>query len=525
MGAGNGALTYNLEGLQLPWFNPALPPRVTAQLGSGALAVDGSVTLNEFAPGTIALNSSVTDFALVQDNGERQFASFKAIKLGRLAVDIPAQRVTLDKFLLDTFNGRLHIESDGTINMSHVMAAAPESEAGQEDTAAAAPEEEPGSADSAPWQVAVNEITVRETSIDFADESLSSNFRTDIESLHGTIVGLDSTSQEPARVNLEGSVEGYAPVKLTGTANPLAAPPQLDLQLEFDGLDMARFTPYSGTYAGYRIDRGLLNIKLDYDLADNKLNGRNEIVINQLKLGEKVKSDKALDLPLKAALSLLTDANGVINLAVPVTGNLDDPKFSIGGIIFSAFTRVITKAVTAPFSLLARLVGSNEDFQHIVFASGSAALDAHNREKLTALADALAQRPRLSLALAGQLHPETDRKALQQAALDEELRQYGLSAADIETHSPAWEEAITQRYRQLDVQEEGLTTTEQHSAVRSSLQVAEDQLAGLAAARAATVQAYLVGTAGLAAERVAIDPKRLKDDVPPISGVQLFIEN
>lgn len=529
IGAGDGAINYDLKELQLPWFNPALPANVTARLGTGALAVNGSVTLAEFAPGTVALSTAVTNFALVQHEGESEFGSFEAIKLDKLAVDIPAQQVALDRFLLDTFKGRLHIDKDGTVSTSHLMAPAEEDEVAEvepaEEAEAEAPATEEDTAEAEPWQVAIKEIVVRDTSVDFSDESLSSEFRTDIQSLNGSIVGLDSTSSEPARVNLEGSVDGYAPVLLSGTANPLATPPMLDLELEFDGLDMARFTPYSGTYAGYKIDRGLLNIKLDYDLADNKINGSNEIVINKLKLGATVDSDRALDLPLKAALALLTDANGVIDLAVPVSGNLDDPQFSIGAVVGAAFTKVIMKAVTAPFSLLAGLVGSDDDFQHIVFTSGSAELDERNREKLTGLAGALAQRPGLNLALAGQLHPEGDPKALKQAALNAELEERGLAPADIEDRTPAWEAVISKRYKRLDDAQEGLTAVEQHRVLRAAVPLPEEQLAALAADRAAAVQAFLTTTAQLPIERVKIDPSRLDDDVPPISGVQLFLDD
>lgn len=523
---GDGAFTYDLAQLQLPWFNPALPERVTARLGSGAVAVDGSVTLAGFAPGNVALDAAVTDFALAQAAGERPVGSFDAIRLEQLAVDVPGQKVALDRFLLDGFNGRLHIARDGTVNTSYLLAPAPEAEAASGQAPADAPAQAAGAeaAESAPWQVAVREVAVRNTSVDFADESLSSEFRTDIESLEGTIVGLDSNATEPARVNLEGSVEGYAPVALTGTANPLADPPMIDLELTFDGLDMTRFTPYSGTYAGYKIDRGLLDIKLDYELVDNRLKGRNEIVINKLKLGESVASDRALDLPLKAALALLTDANGVIDLAVPVAGNLDDPKFKIGSVVLKAFTQLIIKAVTAPFSLLANLVGSDDDFQHIVFAAGSAELDEHNRQKLADLAQALTQRPRLALALAGQLHPETDRKAMQQAALDRALLEGGLAPADIEGRTPAWEAAIAREYGRLPEQQEGLAAAEQHRAVRAALPVAEEALADLAGARAIAVQSYLVTTAGMPAERVAIEPSRLQEKAPPISGVQLFVD-
>ena len=171
-------------------------------------------------------------------------------------------------------------------------------------------------------------------------------------------------------IGLKGSVDGYAPVTLVGTASPLQAPPALDLTLRFNGLDMARLTPYSGNYAGYAIKNGVMTVDLRYGLENNRLQGNNKIVINQLQLGERVESRDAIDLPLRLGIALLTDSNGVIDIAVPVSGDLNNPQFSLGSVIAGAFVNLLTKAITAPFALLATLVGSSEELDTVDFAAG-----------------------------------------------------------------------------------------------------------------------------------------------------------
>src|SRR5690606_9320152 len=113
----------------------------------------------------------------------------------------------------------------------------------------------------------------------------------------GVIVGLGSDRSRAARVDLSGTVDGYAPVTLTGTASPLSEPPALDLALDFNNIDLATLTPYSGTYAGYAIDHGQLTVQLAYTLENNRIKGRNRVVVDQLVLGAKVESPKAVDLP------------------------------------------------------------------------------------------------------------------------------------------------------------------------------------------------------------------------------------
>ena len=161
------------------------------------------------------------------------------------------------------------------------------------------------------------------------DQSLPIQFRTVIGDLEGEVLNLSSDPASPATVDLHGSVDGYAPVTLSGAVTPMADPTNLDLTLVFDGVDMALLSPYSGTYAGYVIDRGLLDLNLHYSLKDNHLQGDNAIRVEKLKLGEKMSSDKAVDLPLELALAILTDSNGDIDMQVPVTGDVNNPRFDL----------------------------------------------------------------------------------------------------------------------------------------------------------------------------------------------------
>ena len=105
-----------------------------------------------------------------------------------------------------------------------------------------------------------------------------------------------------------------------------------------------------------RIDSGKLSVDLEYKIKQRQLSGENKFVINKLKLGEKVDSAEAANLPLDLAIAILEDSDGVIDLDLPITGSLDDPKFSYGSIVWKAIRNVLGKIVTAPFRALGRCV-------------------------------------------------------------------------------------------------------------------------------------------------------------------------
>ena len=269
--------------------------------------------------------------------------------------------------------------------------------------------------------IKVNAISIENGKAYFADHSLTPKFASTIESLNGKVLGIDSGSTQPADVDITGKIDNYAPVKLAGTIHPLKSDVDLNLNFSVQGAELTSVNPYSGTYMGYYIDKGLLSLDVQYKLNGKALEGKNHVVIDQLTLGKKSNSDQALSLPLGLAIALLEDSNGVIDLGLDVSGDIDNPDFSFGSIILNAIGNIITKAVTAPFSLLANLVGSDDELDNVEFAFGEQTLNADAREKLDTLAKALKKRPGLRVNIEGTVNAISDASALAQRQLNHTL--------------------------------------------------------------------------------------------------------
>jgi len=210
-------------------------------------------------------------------------------------------------------------------------------------------------------------------------------------------------------------------VHIWGEVNPLAATAYTDIHMSFKGVDMTSVTPYSGRFAGYKIEKGKLSVDIGYKIDHRRLDAQHKVVIDQLELGERVESPDAIHLPLKIAIALLKDRNGVIDLDLPVTGSLDDPKFRLGPLIWKVVVGVLTKIATAPFALIGHLFGGGEQMNFIEFAPGSAELDPAQQQKLQALVKALQEKTQLQLDVPVTFAPDLDRPGLATARLNERL--------------------------------------------------------------------------------------------------------
>jgi hypothetical protein len=174
---------------------------------------------------------------------------------------------------------------------------------------------------------------------------------------------------------------------------------------------------------GYAIQRGKLSVDLRYQIKNRTLQATNKVLLNQLTFGKPSHSPDALKLPVLLAVALLKDSSGNIDINLPISGSLDDPQFSIGGIVVRVITNTLIKVVSSPFKLLASAFGGGgEDLSYIEFAPGSATLDDKAKTSIATLAKALADRPALKMDIIGRADPKSDVAGLRQAWLDNRLR-------------------------------------------------------------------------------------------------------
>src|SRR6185369_6479224 len=264
--------------------------------------------------------------------------------------------------------------------------------------------------------------------VNYNDRFVKPNYNANLSELSGRLAAFSSAAPAPgqppqlAELMLRGRVEGTATLDISGKVNPLAKPLALDLQAKVRDLELPPLSPYAIKYSGYGIERGKMSVDLAYLVKpDGQLTASNKIVLNQLAFGDKVEGATA-SLPVKLAVALLADRNGVIDVDLPVSGSINDPQFSLFGVIMKAIGNLIVKVVTAPFALLASAGGGSSENSTIGFAPGTATLTPEARQSLDKIAQALIDRPTLTLTISGESRLESEREAWKRERLQQAVR-------------------------------------------------------------------------------------------------------
>jgi hypothetical protein len=396
--------TVRLSGISLSAAQPYVEQHARIRLEEGVAATTADLALRPDGSVTAAGNLEVNDLRVSALGGDEPLVGWKSLNIDRFEADLAARTLGLSTVEFGQPYARVVINQDRTTNLDGLMV--PSEPAGDPDAAAAA--------DEPPFSLVIGGTTVADGALDFSDLSLPLPFATKVRGLEGFVTTVDTGSVAPARIKLEGQVGDYGLARIEGTMTPMDPIQNTDVSMEFRNLLMTDLSPYSAAFAGREIAAGKLDLDLLYKIEAGQLNGANDIVMSDLVLGDKVDSPDAASLPLGLAVALLKDANGVIDLDLPVEGDVNDPEFRIGGVIWKAFTSLITKVVSAPFRLLGNLIGvESEDLGQFRFLAGRSDLTPPEREKVGQLRQALEQRPELSVSIAGAFDPAIDPPALQ----------------------------------------------------------------------------------------------------------------
>ncbi len=406
----------NVENLELKTFQPYVETLAFLVVDSGYFSTHGTMQYgNKQKDSQISYDGgfSIDNLNVVEPESNETFVGWKNFGTESLKLQIDPNRLEIGQLDIVQLSGSFIIYEDQTLNVLEVIKTDPD----VEPIAPEVPDTDEKAADL--FSVLVRNITLSDGNVEFADLSLKPQFGTRIHELKGSVFGVSTDPDALAEVSLEGLVDEYGTARIHGELNASNPTAFTNMGLVFRNIEMTNLTPYSGRFAGREIDSGRLSVDLNYLIEDSRLIGENQIVVEQLVLGERVESPDALKLPLDLAIALLEDSRGVIDIGLPIRGNLDDPEFSLGPLIWRAFTSLLGRVVTSPFRALAALIPGAEDktLNIIAFETGRSNVPPPEREKLVLLAEALQERPRLKVTVEGRYNPETDAEVLRTASL------------------------------------------------------------------------------------------------------------
>ncbi|MBS0354713.1 MAG: DUF748 domain-containing protein [Proteobacteria bacterium] len=429
-----GILDLDLKAVDLAMLQPYVTEKVKIAITRGNVTSRGKLAFELPAAGGMKGgfkgNLTVGDFASVDKLNAADFLRWKSLYFGGVDIRLAPLAVSIDDIALSDFYTRLILDAQGGLNIREITAQRAQEQKDEQDAVkkanggklsapgvATAQLPPPKPAEPLP-PVSIKRITLQGGNIAYSDRFIRPNYDANLTGMGGRLVGLSSDPGTIAELELRGKVDNAAPVEVVGKLNPFRQDKALDIKASVKDFELSGVSTYAGKYVGYGIEKGKLSASVNYKIEDRKLTATNQVFLDQLTFGDKVDSPDALKLPVLLAVSLLKNSRGEIDLDLPIGGSLDDPQFSIGGIIWKVLVNLIGKAITSPFALLGSMFGGNsEELAWLEFDPGFARLPDSAEPKLNAIAKAMTEKTGLKLDIAGRVDPQTDREGLKHAVM------------------------------------------------------------------------------------------------------------
>ncbi|MFZ2267345.1 MAG: DUF748 domain-containing protein [Azonexus sp.] len=539
----NAALKIETQAIPLMPLEPYFGQFLNIALTRGQVSNKGEATALFDKDGVFKAgykgSFTLGDFLAVDKVNSADFLKWRSLYLGGIDFRLQPMTINVGEIALSDFYSKLILNQAGRLNVQDIVKKPEGEKPATTEAAAPAPTSaaktaavKPVEPAKPPVPIKIAKITLQNGTINFSDFFVKPNYTVNVTKLGGRVTGLSSAADTVADLDLRGSYANSAPVSIVGKLNPLAAKSFLDIKTDVTGVDLVGFSPYSGKYAGYNIEKGKLSLSLAYKLENNQLTADNKLFIDQFTFGDKVESPDATTLPVNLAISLLKNNRGEIDLNLPISGSLDDPQFSVGGLVVKVIVNLFVKAVTSPFALLGSMFGGGEELSNVEFAPGRAALNDVAGKKLEALAKALTERAALKLEITGRADPEADKEGIKRVAIERAMQAEkardtlkksgeGVSLENIEITpaeypvylARAYKEAKFPKPRNMVGLQKDLPLEEMEKLMLTNLPASEDDMKALAARRAEAVQAWLVEHGKVPVERIfLLPPKTVADE-------------
>ena len=392
---------------------PYIKAIVDVDVVSGVVDLDGQVKYAGGGSGPklhYQGDMRVNDVKITTPGDQQLLAGFRSLAINGEQIDFEPNRYEIEEIVLDGLTGNLVIETDGRLRVNQLVANLEKEDADIAGTLPARVVRAIKENIRGPVPLHIDKVLVEKSSVVFEDRSVKPAFALALEEVEGRMTGISSVGDDRVQVDIGGRIDASTPLKISGSLVPFGEKTDMEMRVSLKNFRLQNISSYSGKHVGYTIQEGQLSLALEYTLRADIIDGKNEILLQQLTLGQRTDSPDAISLPLDLAVALLKDSDGNIRIKVPVRGDINNPDFSVGNVLTDTLIKFVTGIVSSPFKIVEGLAGAftAADLERIYFAPGSSALKDDQVKKLVAVAKSLRERPSLQVEISGIAYVDID---------------------------------------------------------------------------------------------------------------------
>lgn len=407
-------VSVGLNQFALACIKPYLKDFINYKDFSGALNIHLNVqgNVNDVLSSNVSGNVNLSDIVLTETSGKT--IGVNRVDVGIAKANLNENDFNVDSVVVDGAFAHLDLLKGGKTNIDILLnpkgatvldtttVIVPDAPADSSAQAAAPVEQKPAEKEK-PMKFVLKKLQVKNTNVSANDQTIKKPFSYTVSNIN--VNGSNINFNTPCTVNVGASFPGGGTLSLKykGALSDIST---MDIYLSVKNLALSHFSPYSYHFTGYPISSGTLAFASENKLSKWDIDSKNTIDIYNIDVGDKdPNSEPEFNVPMKIGLYILKDKDEKIQFDVPVKGNVQDPEFSYGKIIWKTVMNLLIKVALSPLKLVGNLatsganalgmdLGKNDE---VVIDPLSNNLESEQYAKAIKMVEAVVKDPKLKL--------------------------------------------------------------------------------------------------------------------------------
>lgn len=217
-------------------------------------------------------------------------------------------------------------------------------------------------------------------------------------------------SEKWVDLTLKTGLHPYGDIRFGLSINPLDST-DFDIHYHLQKIPLAMFNPYLITYTSFPLDRGTLELKGDWKVRNGYINSANRLTLIDARVNNRQKRNGAKWIPLRLAMFFVRDRGNVTDFEVPIKGDLKDPKFKLGDVIWDVVKNIIVKPVTTAYRTEVRFTENEIEKSMVVrWDKRKTELESDQEEFVEKIAGFLKEHPDVSISVSPLVYEEKEKE-------------------------------------------------------------------------------------------------------------------
>lgn len=195
----------------------------------------------------------------------------------------------------------------------------------------------------------VNKFAIYDGNIKYNDFSTAEKFSIGMSPL--TILA-DSIDKDNIRVHVKllTGIKPYGSGSVYLSINPKDSS-DFDLNYHLQNIPVTMFNPYIISQTSFPFDRGSVELEGSWRVRNADIKSDNHLIIVDPRITERIRNKEVKWLPMRLIMAFVRERGNVIDYEVPISGNLNDPKFHLRDVIVDVLKNIFVKPATTTYRM------------------------------------------------------------------------------------------------------------------------------------------------------------------------------